>query len=111
MQMLSPCPRSDAHAEHFHEDFRGRSLVCQGVFVTFTYQKNYAAEDSDVVTYEAGIDEVLHPDFSIAMRLEEVALSDCENGCKIYADTRSRYRVLAHSRAYGCTVTRERVIA
>lgn len=57
------------------------------------------------VTYEAGIDEPVHPDFSIAMRLEEVALSDCKCGCKIYADPRSQLRVLAHNRVYGCTVT------
>jgi len=57
------------------------------------------------ITYEVGINEPVHPDFPIAMRFEEVAMSDCKNGCKIYADPRSRVRVLAHNRVYGCTVT------
>lgn len=60
---------------------------------------------SVAITYEAGVDEPVHPDFSVAMRLEEVALSDCTCGCKIYADPRSQLRVLAHNRVYGCTVT------
>lgn len=59
------------------------------------------------VTYEAGINEPVHPDFSIVMRMEEVAISGCTSGCKIYADPDSRLRVLAHNRVYGCTVTRE----
>jgi hypothetical protein len=57
------------------------------------------------ITYETGINEPIHPDFSIAIRFEEVAMSDCKYGCKIYADPRSRVRVLAHNRVYGCTVT------
>lgn len=69
---------------------------------------NYVSEDPEQITYEAAIDEPIHPDFSVAMRMEEVAMSDCKFGCKIYADPRSRVRVLAHSRAYGCTVTREK---
>lgn len=72
---------------------------------------NYVIERPEEITLEAGIDEPIHPDFSIAMRMEEVAMSDCKCGCKIYADPRSRYRVLAHNRVYGCTVTREKVIA
>jgi hypothetical protein len=60
--------------------------------------------DSDV-TYEVGINEPVHPDFSIAMRMQEVGISDCPFGCKIYADTRSQVRVLAHNRIYGCTTT------
>jgi len=58
------------------------------------------------ITYVSGIDEPLHPDFSVEMRMEEVAISDCKYGCKIYADPRSRVRVLSHNRAYGCTITR-----
>lgn len=57
------------------------------------------------ITYEVGINEPPHPDFSVASRLEEVAMSSCPSGCKIYGDPRSRVRVLAHSRIYGCTVT------
>lgn len=62
-------------------------------------------------TLEAGVDEPSHPDFSVAMRLEEVAMSDCTFGCKIYADPRSHYRVLAHNRVYGCTVTQQEIIS
>lgn len=111
MQMLSPCPRTDEHVEHFHENIHGRTLVCQGISKPVFFRHNHASTPATDITIEVGIDEVLHPDFSIAMRLEEVAISDCECGCKIYADPRSRYRVLAHMRAYGCTVTREKVIA
>lgn len=68
------------------------------------FRNNYAS-DPEEITYEVGINEVVHPDFSVAMRFEEVAISDCEFGCKIYADPRSRVRVLAHNRVYGCTVT------
>lgn len=71
----------------------------------YKFRRNYAADATDEITYEVGINEALHPDFSVAMRLAEVAMSDCKYGCKIYADPRSRLRVLAHSRAYGCTVT------
>lgn len=73
--------------------------------MAYTFKGNYAAFFNEEVTYEAGINEPVHPDFSIAIRMEEVAISDCTFGCKIYADPRSRVRVLAHSRAYGCTVT------
>jgi hypothetical protein len=61
------------------------------------------------VSYQAGIDEPIHPDLSVALRMEEVALSDCKYGCKIYADPRSRLRVLAHNRVYGCTVTKKEI--
>jgi hypothetical protein len=54
------------------------------------------------ITYEVGIDELLHPDPSIRQRFREVALSDCEHGCKIFADPLSSVRVLAHERIYGC---------
>lgn len=58
------------------------------------------------VTYETGIDEMPHPDFTVIDRLIEVAISDCECGCKIYADPRSNVKVLAHSAVYGCKKTR-----
>ena len=67
------------------------------------FERNYAGTEE--ITYEAGINEPVHPDFSVAMRFEEVAMSSCPSGCKIYADPRSRVRVLAHNRVYGCTVT------
>lgn len=53
-------------------------------------------------TYEVVNGEPIHPDQSIVRRLREVDLSDCEYGCKIYGDTRSKLRVLFHSRTYGC---------
>lgn len=53
-------------------------------------------------TIEASVNERPHPDESISFRLREVALSDCEFGCKIYADPHSNYTVLAHSATYGC---------
>jgi hypothetical protein len=56
------------------------------------------------ITYEVGIDEMPHPDPEIAQRFEEVAMSTCRYGCKIYADPRSQVRVLVHSRVYGCVV-------
>lgn len=58
-------------------------------------------------TYEVGIDEPIHPDRKVGGRFREVELSDCEYGCKIYADPISRVRVLAHSAIYGC---RKRVV-
>lgn len=54
------------------------------------------------VTYETGTDEPLHPDFMVAARFIEVAMSDCEYGCKIYADPMSRVNVLGHNPTYGC---------
>ena len=54
------------------------------------------------ITYEVGIHEKPHPDDNVVSRLTEVALSDCEFGCKVYADPRSNLRVLAHSAIYGC---------
>lgn len=56
-------------------------------------------------TYEVGVDEQLHPDPQIAARLFEAEMSDCKYGCKIYADSRSAVRVLAHNRTYGCNKT------
>lgn len=53
-------------------------------------------------TYEAGTDEPIHPDPTICWRFVEVALSNCEFGCKIYADPRSNVRVLKHYAGYGC---------
>lgn len=37
-------------------------------------------------------------------RFEEVELSDCEYGCKIYVNQRTGHRVLAHNSAYGCRI-------
>lgn len=54
------------------------------------------------VTYEVGSDEHLHPDLSIAVRMEEVAIGNCGFGCKIYADPLSSVTVLAHNSSYGC---------
>lgn len=52
--------------------------------------------------YEVSHDEPLHDDLSITMRMREVELSNCEFGCKIYADPESELRVLAHNVVYGC---------
>lgn len=57
-------------------------------------------------TYETGIDEPIHPDLGVASRFIEVAMSDCEYGCKIYADPLSRVNVLGHYSGYGCKKTR-----
>ena len=56
------------------------------------------------VTYEVPIGQPIHPDLTVLRRLEEVALSDCKFGCKIYGDPRSNVRILAHSAVYGCRV-------
>lgn len=60
-------------------------------------------------TYETGIDEPLHPDFMVAARFIEVAMSDCKAGCKIYADPRSNVKVLGHAKVYGCDVTSDSI--
>ena len=54
------------------------------------------------VTYEVGTDQHLHPDSSVCVRMEEVAIGNCGFGCKIYADPRSNLTVLAHNSSYGC---------
>ena len=54
------------------------------------------------VTYEVQATEWLHPDREVALRMREVAISDCPFGCKIYADPLSAVRVLAHNSSYGC---------
>lgn len=59
----------------------------------------------DHVTYETGTNEPLHPDPAIAARFIEVAMSNCEHGCKIYADPMSRVNVLGHNGTYGCKKT------
>lgn len=56
-------------------------------------------------TYEVGTDEPPHPDMDIAARFVEVAISDCDYGCKVYADPYSEVRVLVHSQVYGCRRT------
>jgi hypothetical protein len=55
------------------------------------------------VTYEVNIGvEPIHPDPAIAWRFIEAAMSDCEYGCKIFADPLSSVKVLAHQPIYGC---------
>jgi len=54
------------------------------------------------ITYEVGGFQPLHPDWEVALRFEEYAISDCEYGCKIYADPRSNVKVLYHNSSYGC---------
>lgn len=58
------------------------------------------------VTWETGVDEPLHPDPAVASRFIEVAMSNCEFGCKIYADPLSRVNILGHYAVYGCRKTR-----
>jgi hypothetical protein len=54
------------------------------------------------ITYVVGSTEPLHPDPTVCARMREIGLSNCEYGCKVYADPRSNVRVLAHNRSYGC---------
>lgn len=61
------------------------------------------------VTYETGTDEQLHPDPLVASRFIEVAMSDCEFGCKMYADPMSRVNVVGHYSVYGCNKTKDRL--
>jgi hypothetical protein len=70
--------------------------------MTATFRKNFVADPSDPITYEVGVDETLHPDLDVTLRLREVGMSKCKYGCKIYADPLSALRVLAHNRNYGC---------
>lgn len=60
-------------------------------------------------TYETGTDEPLHPDFMVASRFVEVAMSHCRAGCKVYADPRSNVKVLGHAKVYGCDVTSDKI--
>lgn len=54
-------------------------------------------------TYEVSYNEPLHPDPEVCARMREAGFSTtCEFGCKIYADPRSKVRVLAHNSNYGC---------
>lgn len=54
-------------------------------------------------TYETTEGDLnIHPDQAVVNRLQEVELSDCKYGCKIYADPKSKLRVLIHSAVYGC---------
>jgi len=62
----------------------------------------YKSEAAKPITYETGTSEPLHPDPAVAARFYEVAMSSCPYGCKIYADSQSQVRVLAHNRNYGC---------
>jgi hypothetical protein len=62
----------------------------------------YKSEAADPITYETGTREPIHPDPAVASRFHEVAMSNCPYGCKVYADTQSRVRVLAHNSNYGC---------
>lgn len=54
------------------------------------------------VTYETSINEPLHPDPNVTARMREIAIGNCEYGCKIYADPLSAVRVLGHNSNYGC---------
>jgi hypothetical protein len=65
---------------------------------------------STLPTYETGVDEPLHPDFMVASRFIEVAMSDCEYGCKIYADPLSRVNVLGHAKVYGCKTRKDDIV-
>ncbi len=67
-------------------------------------------EETMSFTYETGTDEPLHPDFMVASRFIEVAMSTCKAGCKIYADPRSNVRVLGHAKVYGCDVTSDKIV-
>ena len=60
-------------------------------------------------TYETGTDEPIHPDVFVSSRFIEVAISDCQYGCKIYADPMSRVNVLGHNGTYGCTLTKAKL--
>ena len=55
---------------------------------------------------ETGINQLSHPHPGIRSRLEEVAISDCEHGCKIYEDPISGVQVLHHNGTYGCRKTK-----
>ena len=54
------------------------------------------------ITYEVSIGEKPHPDDAVVRRLYEESISDCNHGCKVYADPRSNVRILIHSAIYGC---------
>ena len=60
---------------------------------------------SPFYTYEVGIDEAPHPDTDVVARFVEICVSDCEYGCKIYADPYSEIRALVHSQFYRCRRT------
>lgn len=59
------------------------------------------------ITYETGWDEPIHPDPTLARQMEEVGVSECKYGCKIYAHPSTpRVRVLGHNSQYGCRARR-----
>jgi hypothetical protein len=97
-----------SQAELDHEFNRGSTAPAKTEPVRAVPSDNYAelAKTLHVpairITYEVSGTEPLHPDPMITARMREIALSDCEYGCKIYADPRSNVRVLAHNRTYGC---------
>lgn len=64
---------------------------------------NVLGVDAVRITYEVSGKEPLHPDPNVVTRMYEFGISDCESGCKIYADPQSNVRVLAHNSSYGCT--------
>lgn len=53
-------------------------------------------------TWEESHDKPLHPDPDVASRMYEAYISNCEYGCKIYADPRSKVLILHHNSNYGC---------
>lgn len=62
------------------------------------------------ITYEAGYNEPLHPDPVVNGRMEELDVSDCTNGCKIYWDPMSTLIVLGHNASYGCKRSKESIV-
>lgn len=67
-----------------------------------THWVDFYNNDKIRVTYETSVNEPLHPDPEVVSRMREVAIGDCEFGCKIYADPRSNVRVLGHNSNYNC---------
>lgn len=59
-------------------------------------------KESIRITYEVSGSEAIHPDLDVVLRMEEIGISNCGYGCKVYADPRSNLRVLSHNSAYGC---------
>ena len=69
--------------------------------------KEYLADlDEPLYDVEIGINENLYTERFNATydRYEEVELSNCKFGCKIYENSRNGRRVLAHNSIYGCDV-------
>jgi len=63
----------------------------------------YITQPPMEITYEVSHNEPLHPDLLVSARMYEVGITNCEYGCKVYADPWSKVRVIAHNSNYGCT--------